>query len=141
MYDALQSLQVGGIVGSQHAAWLREGQGRGVERAEAATGFGEDEGGGCEVPWREEVLEVELAATHGQVAQFGGCGAEASQVVALLEGLQDDGGADGGVLLVIDGQGGAEDAVGKGTLADVYGAAVEEGSLASLGMEELLGAR
>ena len=58
----------------------------------------------------------------------------------MHEGVADDVGAYLGVFLVIDGEGGAHDAVLERTVGNVYLLAVEECALAILCMEEFVGA-
>ena len=79
--------------------------------------------------------------SHGEIAKlWGGC-SEATDIVALHEGFADDVGAYLRVFLVIDGECGTHDAVLEGTVGNVYRLAVEECSLATLSMEEFVGAR
>ena len=103
--------------------------------AETAACLGEDEGGCCEVPRGEEVFEIEFATSHGEVAKLWSGGTEATDVVALQKSVADDVGAYLGELLVIDGEGGAHDAVLEWAVGNVDWLAVEECALAILGME------
>ena len=84
-----------------------------IEVAKHAACFFEYERGGSKVPWRELILEVELAQTHRQVAQFRGRRTEAADVVTLHVGFEDNVVADLGVLFVIKRKGGTHDALGK----------------------------
>ena len=109
--------------------------------AETASCFCQDKGCSGIVPRGEEVLEIEFAAPHSEIAELWGCCSETAYVVALHEGVADDVGAYLGIFLVIDGEGGTHDAVQEWTVGNVYRLAVEEGALAALCMEEFVGAR
>ena len=106
-----------------------------MEVGDCAPCLGEDEGCGGIVPWREEVFEIEFAAPHSEIAKLWGGGTEATDVVALQKSVADDVGAYLGELLVIDGEGGAHDAVLEWAVGNVDWLAVEECALAILGME------
>ena len=112
-----------------------------VKVAETASCFCQDEGCSGIVPWREEVFEIEFAAPHGKVAKLWGGGTKATDVVALQECVADDVGAYLGELLVIDGKGGAHDAVLEWAVGYVDRFAVEVCALTVFSMEEFVGAR
>ena len=109
--------------------------------AETASCLGEDEGCGGIVPWREEVFEIEFAAPHSEIAKLWGGGTEATDVVALQKSVADDVGAYLGELLVIDGEGGAHDAVLEWAVGYVDLFAVEVCALTVFCMEQFVGAR
>ena len=109
--------------------------------AETASCLCQDKGCSGEVPRGEEVLEIEFATSHGEVAKLWSGGTEATDVVALQKSVADDVGAYLCVFLVIDGEGGAHDAVLEWAVGNVDWLAVEECALATLSMEEFVGAR
>ena len=106
-----------------------------VKVAETASCFCQDKGCSGIVPWGEKVFEIEFATSHCKVAKLWSGGTEATDVVALQECVADDVGAYLGVFLVIDGKGGAHDAVLEWAVGNVDWLAVEECALAILGME------
>ena len=106
-----------------------------MEVGDCASSLGEDEGCGGIVPRGEEVFEIEFATSHCKVAKLWSGGTEATDVVALQKSVADDVGAYLGVFLVIDGKGGAHDAVLEWAVGNVDWLAVEECALATLGME------
>ena len=135
LYNPYESCEVLLRVGCEYAGWGSAGDWIAVEVGDCASCLGEDEGCGGEVPRGEEVLEIEFATSHGEVAKLWGGGTEATDVVALQECVADDVGAYLGELLVIDGKGGTHDAVLEWAVGNVDWLAVEECALAILGME------
>ena len=69
----------------------------------------QNQGGSSKVPRREHELEVEFAVPQCEVAKLGCCRAEAADVVAQKECLEDNLRADACVLLTIDGEGSTHD--------------------------------